>query len=124
MKTIRLHVDDFSNEKVKELLELGVLEEADTLVPSSPLEFSLGAQDVFNSGRRLWQYYHEQESSQANASFYDIREYFQGRNDKGRMNSKSNDENYTKLLNDLKKSMELLRLKIVPKIYDHRFLLK
>jgi hypothetical protein len=35
-------------------------------------------------------------------ALYDIREYFQGRNDKGRMNSRSSDETYTLLISDLR----------------------
>jgi hypothetical protein len=55
------------------------------------------------------------------AAFYDIRNYFQGRNT-DRMNSKSADEVYTKLLADLKESLVLLAKKIEPKVYEYGFL--
>lgn len=54
-----------------------------------PLEFSEKATAVFDSGRELWKYYHLQPNVNVNASLYDIREHFQGRNDKGKMNNKS-----------------------------------
>lgn len=53
---------------------------------------------------------------------YDIREYFQGRNDKGRMNSRSDNETYTKLIADLRDKLDLLADKIIPKIYEYEFL--
>lgn len=54
-------------------------------------EFSDEAIDVLNAGRELWKYFHSKPFINVNASFYDIREYFQGRNEKGRMNSRSED---------------------------------
>ncbi len=57
-----------------------------------------------------------------NASLYDIREYFQGRNDKGRMNARSTDENYTALLANLRESLKILAKKIEPKVYEYGFL--
>ena len=57
-----------------------------------------------------------------NASFYDIREHFQGRNDQGRMNSKSTDEKYTNLLYELREKLNFLAEKITPKIYEYEFL--
>ncbi len=57
-----------------------------------------------------------------NASLYDIREYFQERNTTGKMNSKSGDEVYTKLLFELRDSLKLLALKIEPKVYEYGFL--
>ena len=57
-----------------------------------------------------------------NASFYDIREHFQGRDAKGKMKSTSEDEKYNKLLADLRLSMKLLAKQIEPKIYEYGFL--
>ena len=58
-----------------------------------------------------------------NASFYEIREYFQGRNGKtGRMNNKSTDEHYTELLANLREKLNILADKIKPKIYEYEFL--
>ena len=41
------------------------------------------------AGRELWQYYHAQPEADPNAAFHDIRLHFQGRNEKGKMNSGS-----------------------------------
>lgn len=89
---------------------------------NKPLVFSAEATEVFNAGRELWKYYHEQKGINVNASLYDIREYFQGRNDKGRMNSRSDNETYTKLIADLRDKLDLLADKITPKIYEYEFL--
>ena len=97
--------------------------EEESFVPSEPLVFSPEAAAVFDAGRELWRYYHAQPGANPNASYYDIREHFQGRNDKGKMNPKSSDETYNQLLGSLKKTMEALRLKIVPKVYEYGFLI-
>jgi hypothetical protein len=107
-----------------------------------PRKFSPEAQTVFNAGKKLWQYYHAQFPSNShplegqgwsrgagvvskcnvNASLYDIREYFQGRNDKGKMNSKSDDETYNELIANLRSTLKTLALKIEPKVYEYGFL--
>ncbi len=96
-----------------------------------PLIFSKEAKEVFKAGLELWKYYHSQtfpayeiETYNANASLYDIREYFQGRNESGKMNHKSKDETYTKLINDLREKLKVLAKKIEPKVYEHAFLLE
>ncbi|MFN8293769.1 MAG: hypothetical protein U0T72_08575 [Chitinophagales bacterium] len=86
------------------------------------LQFSQEATDVFNAGRELWKYYHSQKDINVNASLYDIREYFQGRNDKGRMNAKSTDEKYTELISNLRQTLSILASKIAPKVYEYEFL--
>ena len=88
------------------------------------LEFSTEAKAVFNAGRELWRYYHSQPNCNVNASLYDIRRHFQGENAKGRMNNKSNDEKYTKLITDLRDNLKILSQKIEPKIYEYEFLKK
>ncbi len=88
----------------------------------TPLKFSAEAAIVFDAGRELWRYYHRQPGCNVNASLYDIREHFQGRNDKGKMNAKSNDETYTKLLFHLRESLRRLASKIEPKVYEYGFL--
>ncbi|MBX3164046.1 MAG: hypothetical protein KF900_06155 [Bacteroidetes bacterium] len=87
-------------------------------------EFSNEAQSVFNAGRELWKYYHAQKGINVNASLYDIREHFQGRNDKGKMNNKSQDEHYMKLIGTLRENLKILANKIAPKVYDYGFLKK
>lgn len=89
-----------------------------------PLEFSVEAKAVFEAGKKLWIYYHKQTNCNVNASLYDIREYFQGRNEKGKMNNKSEDENYTKLISELRYKLKILAKKIEPKIYEYGFLKK
>ena len=85
-------------------------------------QFSAEATAVFDAGRELWKYYHQHNEVNVNASLYDIREYFQGRNDKGRMNARSTDSNYTELISELRNKLNLLADKIKPKIYEYEFL--
>ncbi|MDR0604949.1 MAG: hypothetical protein LBG80_11665, partial [Bacteroidales bacterium] len=74
--------------------------------------FSSEAQSVLDAGRKLWKYYHAKikndKTASVNASFYDIREYFQGRNENGTMNTKSNDETYNVLIKDLREKHKKL----------------
>lgn len=85
-------------------------------------EFSEEAKAVFDAGRELWKYYHSQPNVNVNASLYDIREYFQGRNDKGRMNSKSDDTQYMNLIGELRYKLNILADKIKPKVFEYGFL--
>lgn len=89
-----------------------------------PLQFSADAQDVFNAGRELWRYYHSQPNCNVNASLYDIREHFQGRNEAGKMNNKSSDEKYMILIHALRETLRQLEKKIEPKVYEYGFLKK
>ncbi len=89
-----------------------------------PLRFSPEATAVMDAGRALWRYYHSQEGAVADASFYDIRLHFQGRNDKGRMNPDSTDERYMELIGTLRNNLKLLARKIEPKVYEYGFLKK
>ncbi|MDR0811030.1 MAG: hypothetical protein LBN23_01965, partial [Paludibacter sp.] len=85
-------------------------------------EFSAKATAVFDAGHELWKYYHKQKNINVNANLYDIREYFQGRNDKGKMNNKSTDETYNTLIGNLRDKLKLLAKKIEPKVYEYEFL--
>lgn len=87
-----------------------------------PRQFSAEAKAVFDAGRELWKYYHSQKDINVNASLYDIREYFQGRNEQGRMNARSLDARYTALIGNLRQKLNLLAAKIAPKVYEHGFL--
>jgi hypothetical protein len=84
------------------------------------------AQSVLDVGLELWKYYHRQTAGNktvsVNASYYDIREYFQGRNDKGAMNSKSMDATYNQLLGAVRDTLRALTQKIQPKVYEYGFL--
>ena len=89
---------------------------------TTPLEFSKEAQKVFNAGRELWKYHHKQPNCNVNASLYDIREYFQGRNEQGKMNNKSSDDIYMNLINELRAKLRQIEKKIEPKVYEYGFL--
>ena len=109
-------------------------ENSGALYNNQPKEFSEEATAVFDAGRELWKYYHAQKFPSSggvsegrggynvNASLYDIREYFQGRNEKGRMNSRSDDETYTELLSELRSNLKILADAIKPKNYEYEFL--
>jgi hypothetical protein len=90
--------------------------------------FSPEAQEVLNSGRELWRYYHSKitnsRTALVDASFYDIREYFQGRSEKGTMKQKSDDETYNALIKNLRQNMSILAGKIQPKVYEYGFLVE
>jgi hypothetical protein len=89
---------------------------------NEPRQFSEEATAVFDAGRELWKYYHTKKDVNVNASLYDIREYFQGRNAQGRMNSKSDDATYTALISELRSKLSILAEKIQPKVYEYGFL--
>lgn len=95
---------------------------------TEPLKFSAEAQSVMDAGRELWRYYHRQPiaKTRPNASFYDIRLFFQGtkttKNGKVQMNTESQDETYTALIADLRQKMKELAKKIEPKVYEYGFL--
>ena len=88
------------------------------------LQFSDRALEVFKAGKELWKYYHSQKHCNVNASFYDIREYFQSRDATGRMKNTSDDERYNMLMNNLKLEMKFLAPQIEQKIYKYGFLSK
>ena len=77
---------------------------------------------MFSAGLALWQYYHQQPSCNVNASLYDIRKHFQGRNDSGKMNNKSEDVTYMGLIKGLREQLKMLQKNIEPKIFEYGFL--
>ena len=103
----------------------------ESLIPTEPIQFSLEAQAVMDAGRELWYYYmhhkdgelYGAQSINVNASYYDIRRYFQGTDDKGRMNPDSQDETYMRLWGKVKEALKVLAKKIEPKVYLYGFLL-
>ncbi|MBZ7949539.1 hypothetical protein [Campylobacter molothri] len=91
------------------------------------IEFSPQAKELLKAGKELFKYYHthsEDKNYLVNASFYDIKEFFQGRDEKGKMNTpaKAKDEHYKFLLSQLNESLNTLAKKIEPKIYEYGFL--
>jgi hypothetical protein len=118
-------MSDFINGKLKsDQVENKLFSEEnkDEIYANKLKKFSDEAKAVFDAGKELWKYYHSQKDINVNASFYDIREYFQGRNDKGRMNSRSTDEKYTELIGNLRVKLNIVADKIKPKIYEYGFL--
>jgi len=113
----------FSSEKSDDLMS-----ELETKVEVGKLEFSAEAQAVFDAGRELWKYYFTQisqnptENVSKNPSLYDIKAYFQGVDESGRMNNKSEDEKYNLLITNLRQGLEVLSFKIQPKVYEFGFL--
>jgi hypothetical protein len=101
---------------------LMLLFEPEVSFSKSPLKFSKEAGAVFDAGRELWKYYHSQPHDNVNASLYEIREYFQGRNEAGKMNTKSSDEIYMNLIGNLREKLKQLAEKIAPKVYQYQFL--
>jgi len=94
------------------------------------LRFSPEAQAVMDAGRELWRYYHMQPiaKERPNASFYNIRLYFQGtkttKSGKQQMNTESTDATYTSLITNLRQKQKELAKKIEPKVYEYGFLKK
>lgn len=119
---------DFMKGKIQPEKSQDTLFDEGQTTPQQPLVFSEEAQAVFEVGRELWKYYHKMASQtrndvyNANASLYDIREYFQGRNEKGRMNSKSDDATYMELISNLRAQLAILADVIKPKVYEYGFL--
>ncbi|TXJ57136.1 hypothetical protein [Brachyspira aalborgi] len=102
-----------------------LLLEAKSFIPTKSIKFSKEVKDIFEAGRELWKYYHKHDLININASYYDIRKFFQGVDSKsGRMNNKSIDETYNKLIGNLRERMKILAKKIEPKIYEFGFLKK
>ncbi|GHQ16562.1 hypothetical protein VN0283_04910 [Helicobacter pylori] len=95
---------------------------------NKPLKFSPSASKVFDAGREIYRYYHTQDFTNrphnANASLYDIKEFFQGRNEKGRLNSptKAKDKYYKQLYANLQDTLKDLAKEIQPKVYEYGFL--
>ncbi len=93
-----------------------------------PLEFSENALSVLNAGREIYRYYHTQDFTNrpynANASLYDIKEFFQGRNAQGKLNlpAKAKDEYYKQLYANLQDALKDLAKEIQPKVYEYGFL--
>ncbi|GAA7552867.1 hypothetical protein MMM130_13840 [Helicobacter pylori] len=141
------HFISFSEDEVKskerytshallDFLKGKIKEEGDSLFlnakkENKPLEFSLSALKVFDAGREIYRYYHNYHTQastkrpyNANASLYDIKEFFQGRNMQGKLNSpaKAKDEYYKQLYANLQDALKDLAKEIQPKVYEYGFL--
>ncbi len=95
---------------------------------NKPLKFSPSASRVFDAGKEIYRYYHTRDFANrpynANASLYDIKEFFQGRNKQGRLNSraKAKDKYYKQLYANLQDALKDLAKEIQPKVYEYGFL--
>ena len=103
----------------------------ESYIPQDPIVFTPAAQKVMDIGRKIWYHYlHHKDGSNElygadidiNASFYDIRAYFQGRDEKGKMNNESADQTYMSLLKDLRAAQKVLAKQIEKKVYLYGFL--
>lgn len=88
-----------------------------------PESLSSAALGVYNAGLAIWRYYHARGAN-PNASLYDIKEFFKGRKDNGKMNNKSSDGEFNRLESELTKAMRVLAADIETKIYEYGFLKK
>ncbi|GAA7422881.1 hypothetical protein ID0987_13390 [Helicobacter pylori] len=123
----------YSSHALLDFLKGGIKEGSDTLFlnakkENKPLKFSLSASRVFDAGREIYRYYHTQDFTHtpynANASLYDIKEFFQGRNAQGKLNlpAKAKDEYYKQLYTNLRDALKDLAKEIQPKVYEYGFL--
>ncbi|WP_441713553.1 hypothetical protein [Helicobacter pylori] len=123
----------YSSHALLDFLEGKIKEKGDSLFlnakkENKPLEFSLCASKVFDAGREIYCHYHTQASTNrsynANASLYDIKEFFQGRNAQGKLNlpTKAKDEHYKQLYANLQDALKDLAKEIQPKVYEYGFL--
>ncbi len=123
----------YSSHALLDFLKGKIKEEGDNLFlnakkENKPLEFSQSAKGVFDAGREIYRYYHAQDPTNrhynANASLYDIKEFFQGRNAQGKLNlpTKAKDEYYKQLYANLQDALKDLAKEIQPKVYEYGFL--
>ena len=121
-------MSDFINGKLKPQNTDTLFGEEESLIPTEPIKFTPAAQAVMEAGRKLWEYYLHKKDKElyaepvnVNASFYDIRAYFQGF-ENGKMRNKSDDEKYNELLRDLRTYQKVLAKQIEKKVYLYGFL--
>ena len=123
-------MSDFIAGKIKPKADETLFGTEQILIPSEPIQFSPEAQAVMDAGRELWYYYmhhkdnelYGSQSINVNASYYDIRRYFQG-DKNGKMNPDSTDPTYMRLWGNIKEAQKKLAAKIAPKVYLYGFLL-
>lgn len=126
---------DFIHGKIKRIAEsaseadlfseIAAQDAADT----APIDaMSPEAKAVYDAGRELWKYYLSKPGISPNASYYDIRCFFQDRktDKQGKVSlaATSSDPTYIELWDKIKSAIRALELVIEPKIYEYGFLLK
>ncbi|GAA8154105.1 hypothetical protein HpBT121_14490 [Helicobacter pylori] len=123
----------YSSHALLDFLKGKIKEEGDSLFlnakkENKPLKFSPSASRVFDAGKEIYRYYHTQASTNrhynANASLYDIKEFFQDRNAQGKLNPpvKAKDPYYKQLYANLQDALKDLAKEIQPKVYEYGFL--
>ncbi|GAA9322831.1 hypothetical protein TH0354_14270 [Helicobacter pylori] len=123
----------YSSHALLDFLKGRIKKEGDSLFlnakkENKPLEFSQSASRVLDTGREIYRHYHKQDFTNphynANASLYDIKEFFQGRNAQGKLNlpAKAKDEHYKQLYANLQDALKDLAKEIQPKVYEYGFL--
>ncbi len=123
----------YASHVLLDFLKGGIKEEGDSLFlndkkENKPLKFSPSASKVFDAGKEIYRYYHTQDFAHtpyyANASLYDIKEFFQGRNVQGKLNPpvKAKDPYYKQLYANLQDALKDLAKEIQPKVYEYGFL--
>ncbi|GHP42354.1 hypothetical protein [Helicobacter pylori] len=123
----------YSSHALLDFLKGKIKEEGDSLFlnakkENKPLEFSQSTLNVFSAGKEIYRHYHTQASTNphynANASLYDIKEFFQGRNAQGKLNlpTKAKDGYYKQLYANLQDALKDLAKEIQPKVYEYGFL--
>lgn len=78
-KFISNFMSDFIKGKIEYSLDLSSSDQlsfSKNSIKNKPLEFSIEAQNVFQSGLEIWKYYHKQYGIEDNASLYDIKLHF------------------------------------------------
>lgn len=128
--------DSFKSHFMSDFLKGKIQQESKNKSTLFENEFALTkskeAEKVCEAGLALWRYYHKNATNDkynANASLYNIKEYFQGRQEKkngklGDLNKTSKDETYNGLMTTLRLALKELATKITPKIYEYGFLKK
>ncbi len=123
----------YSSHALLDFLKGGIKEKGDSLFlnakkENKPLESSQSALNVFNAGKEIYCHYHTQGRTSphynVNASLYDIKEFFQGRNAQGKLKlpAKAKDEHYKQLYANLQDALKDLAKEIQPKVYEYGFL--
>ncbi|MBR4441630.1 MAG: hypothetical protein IKS00_08790, partial [Bacteroidales bacterium] len=115
-------MSDFLKGKIKPSANNGTLFESGQS-EIHELVFTPESTAVLDAGRELWRYYHTMEAAKTNASLYDIKDFFQGRDKSGKMNASSDDKHYTELMDNLKSALWQLGECIKPKVYEYGFLI-
>ena len=120
-------MSDFIAGKIKITTGNSLFEE-ESYIPTEPIHFTPAAQAVMEAGRKIWEYYFHHKDGVAfaapvnvDASFYDIRAYFQDFKD-GKMKADSDDKGYMSLLKELRHYQKVLAKQIEKKVYLYGFL--